>query len=216
MKFKGFVSDMDGVVADTEAAWYEGARRFLAQYGAELSREIYQRFIGRPPQEEANFFRSEYGIPLSIEEITASVRRNVISAVRTEIRLNDGYLELLKSMKRNQIKISLASTSPRVLIDRILDVCGIKKYFLASVSVDETGSKASAYLRAIEMVGLTPQDCFALEDSPTGARAAKEAGLYCVVVSNPHLNGADFSFADEVHNSIPEFLQNGKILKEIR
>ena len=47
-------------------------------------------------------------------------------------------------------------------------------------------------------------------------KAAKEAGLYCVIIPNQALSSADFSFADEIHKTIPDFLNNSPIIQQIK
>jgi beta-phosphoglucomutase-like phosphatase (HAD superfamily) len=105
--------------------------------------------------------------------------------------------------------------SPREIIDAILSATGLGGRFIATVSAREAGSKRDAYLAAVRRMAIRPSECFALEDSPGGARAAKEAGLYCVAIPNAFLKNADFSFVDEVHRSIREFLANGRVLETL-
>jgi len=52
------------------------------------------------------------------------------------------------------------------------------------------------YLRAVEVLGVAPEEALALEDSPNGIAAAKDAGLWVVAVPNALTAEGDLSRAD--------------------
>ncbi len=214
--FRGFVSDMDGIAADTEELWFIGTRNFLQRFGITYSREEQKQHIGKPPIEDIRIFREKYGLPLPESEALVAMQNEVMNIHSSEIRLNDGYIDLLLILEKNRIRTSLASNSPPEIIDKVLDATGIRRYFAAVVSAAQAGSKAEAYRFAVNSMHLKPKDCFALEDSLSGVQAAKEAGLYCIAVPNQMLNGADFSIADEVHKNIRTALQNSQVIKSVR
>ncbi len=215
-KFLGFVSDMDGVVADTEELWFAGTKNFLQQFGISYSRDEHRQYVGRPPVEDIQMFREKYGLSLSEKDALIARQNEVMAISSTGIKLNDGYLDLLLILEKNRIKISLASSSPQDIINKILDATKIRRQFTSINSAEVFGSKTKAYLAATKSMHLKPRDCFALEDSLSGVMAAKEAGLYCIAVPNQFLNGADFSAADEVHKTIPNMLQNSTMIRSVR
>ena len=210
---KGFVSDMDGIVADTEVLHYKAFQRFTKTFGVNLSEEEYAKGIGIGEEEHARMIKRDFKIPLPLEEILKEIKRLDLEELGKVENLNEGYVDLLELLKKNGTEISLATSSSRPVIDIIMGRTEIGKYFVSTFSAHETGSKVLAYAGAVKSLGLKASECFALEDSPHGGMAAKQAGLYCVVIPSKYVNGADFSFADEVHKSIPEFLRKGKILK---
>jgi HAD superfamily hydrolase (TIGR01509 family) len=216
MKIKGLASDMDGIVANTEEFWYRGVLMFLKKYGKTLTRDEYSKLIGTTEIDDAKFFKKKFGIRESIEKILNKRRLAILEMMDTGIDLNYGYQELLELLRKKGIKISLVSTSPKVIIDKVIKKTGVKKYFTSIVSVEDAGTKVDAYIQATKSMGLKPSECFALEDSIYGGHAAKEAGLYCVVIPNPFIIDGDFSFADEKHKTIKDFIENGKILKEVK
>lgn len=215
MVILGFVSDMDGVVADTEDVWYRGTRKFLESTGVKFSREEHKKFIGKTERDDARTFKKDFGMQMSEDEMVKKRREYIVDEMEGRVKINDGYAELLDMLERGGVKISLVSSSPMRIIDIVLEEIGTRGRFSHIVSAENDIDKTPAYSRAAGMMGLDPSECFALEDSPSGARAAKAAGIYCVVVPNPALEGVDFSFADETHKDIRGFLKNGKILKHI-
>ena len=210
---RGFVSDLDGVVVNSENIAYEVLRKYAAELGYVLTERDYSKFIGKKRSESERIAREELGIPFN-RDYSAEIGRRLLIAYE-DVRLNDGYIQLLDLLSSRRIRIALASISSETLIEKKLQTVGLMQRFEAIVSAQETGNKVVAYLQAVKAIDLLPKDCFALEDSPSGARAAKDAGLYCVVVPNRFQSDSDFTVADEVHSSIPEFLSNGQILRRI-
>lgn len=213
---RGFVSDMDGVVADTEEFWYAGTRKFLQAFGVEYSREEFGQCVGKPPIENSRMFKEKYGLPLSENDAHKARLNEVMAALNTGLKLNDGYIDLLLILEKNRIRTSLASNSPLEIINKILDTTKIRRYFTAIVSADQVGNKVEAYRLAVKSMHLKIAECFALEDSLSGVRAAKEAGLYCIAVPSQFANGADFSIANEIHKNIRTALQNSPAIKRAR
>ncbi len=213
MVFKGFISDMDGIVANTEYLWYEGTRKFLEQFGIIFSKKGFAKLIGGHLRGDAKMLKEEFKLPLTEQEISINRRKIVLDEMTGKIELNDGYMDLLNLLQKNKIKISLATMSSQEVIDKVLDETGVRNHFDHIVSSFYLKNKAEAYLKAANLMKIETSECFALEDSVSGAIAAKEAGIYCVVIPNGLLSSdTDFLFADEIHSSIREFLSRGTVL----
>jgi len=84
--------------------------------------------------------------------------------------------------------LGLASSSPRRLIDVVLDRAGLAALFAVIVPTDEVGRGKPApdvYQEATARLGFDPQRCVAVEDSTNGLRAACAAGMEVVAVPRP-------------------------------
>ena len=82
--------------------------------------------------------------------------------------------------------MALVTNTQRALTERALNGIG-RHYFSATVCGDEVASGKPApdpYLRAAALLGLTPEECLAVEDSVTGTAAAERAGCPVLVVPN--------------------------------
>src|SRR3989338_8068543 len=110
MKFKGFVSDMDGVVADTETFGFLGMKKLLQKNGISFTKEDYESHIGKTAIEDAKILKSNHEIHLSEDDLKKEIKDNVEAEVfGGKIKLNTGYKELLEILKKKGVKISLAS-----------------------------------------------------------------------------------------------------------
>jgi HAD superfamily hydrolase (TIGR01509 family) len=83
--------------------------------------------------------------------------------------------------------LGLASSSNRVLIDRVLEVSGLAPYFKATVSSEEVARGKPApnvYLEAARRLEVDPREAAAIEDSASGMRSAHAAGMHVIAIPN--------------------------------
>ena len=113
--------------------------------------------------------------------------------------------ETLAFLKQHQIKMAVASASPRNMLQGIVESCGIAEYFdyLASAE-DLTFNKPhpAVYLHAAQQLGVSVAECFAVEDSVLGMISGKAASMKTVVIpaqaewDDPRWSLADFKLAN--------------------
>ncbi|MBI4015868.1 MAG: HAD family phosphatase [Candidatus Aenigmarchaeota archaeon] len=213
--FKGFISDMDGVIADTEEFHWLGKKAFLKTLGFNLTLDDYKKFIGNSATENIEVYRNDYKIMLSDEAIVSRYNRLVLDAIPAKIKTKKAYKQLLLILQKNGLKLALVSNSSKGIIAKILKGTGLDVYFPIINSSEDFGTKTAAYRNAVIKMKLKPEDCFVLEDSAKGVRDAKNAGLYCVAIPNKsYVSG--LSAADEVFVSLTEFLNKGKALEGMK
>lgn len=103
-----------------------------------------------------------------------------------------GIYELLDYMDSRGIAAAIASSSPMENIEKHLSAVNLLHRFQKLCSGHDTPNGKPApdiYLLAAEKLGLPPEACLALEDSPTGILAAHRAG--CLPVMIPDLDQPD-------------------------
>jgi HAD superfamily hydrolase (TIGR01509 family) len=103
--------------------------------------------------------------------------------------------------------LGLASSSNRELIDLVLELSGLERFFRATVSSEEVprGKPApDVYLEAARRLGVSPDRCAAIEDSDNGIRSAKAARMRVLAIPNPRYppNDEALAAADEVLGSL--------------
>jgi HAD superfamily hydrolase (TIGR01509 family) len=114
------------------------------------------------------------------------------------------YLEAAKEMG---LKIGLASSSTRSWVTGHLERIGLLHYFetvKTSDDVEQVKPNPALYLEAAKALGVKPEEAVAFEDSLNGAKAAKAAGMYCVVIPNPVTKHMNFEETDLVLESLAE------------
>ena len=120
-----------------------------------------------------------------------------------------GFHDIVKWAKEHNIQVGLASSSTRILVNDALRLLGVKELFDYTVSGNEIAKKKPApdsYLRVLELSGFKPENAIAIEDSPSGVAAAKNAGIFCFGYQNVTSGNQDLSKADVIVDSLTEIL----------
>ncbi|MBB2942798.1 HAD superfamily hydrolase (TIGR01509 family) [Actinoplanes lutulentus] len=184
-KVKAVVFDLDGVIIDTEEVWEEVRRAYVAEFGREFLPDSQDRMMGMSTGEWSAHLADEVGVPRTAEQVAADVLGRMAERYKEALPLIPGAVDVVRSL--TDYRLALASSSARILIDQVLATAGITDAFEVTLSTEEVprGKPApDVYLAAVQKLGLTPDDCAAIEDSSNGLRSAAAAGL--AVIAVPH------------------------------
>jgi HAD superfamily hydrolase (TIGR01509 family) len=138
------------------------------------------------------------GLPASPEKIAAEVVRQMAGRYREQLPLTDGAVEAVERLAARW-PLGLASSSNRELIDLVLELSGLDRFFRATVSSEEVerGKPApDVYLEACRRLGVEPGRAAAIEDSHAGIRSAKAAGMLVLAIPNPTFPPGDDTLAE--------------------
>jgi HAD superfamily hydrolase (TIGR01509 family) len=178
--------DMDGTIVDTEPAWIAAESRLVASYGGTWTEEDGLALVGNDLLTSARHLRDRAGVPLPPEVIVDRLLDDVVAAVAAGVPWQPGARELLAALRERGVPCALVTMSYRRLADGV--VAGLPPgTFAATVTGDEVSRgkpDPEPYLLAARRLGVPPQRCVAIEDSPTGAASAQAAG--CAVLAVPH------------------------------
>ncbi|MFC4012730.1 HAD family hydrolase [Nonomuraea purpurea] len=179
--------DLDGVLVDSEPVWEEVRRAFVADHGGTWQPDTQSRLMGMSTPEWAAYLH-ELGVRMAPDDIARGVVEQMAARYRDEVPLMPGAVEAVRRLSE-QITLGLASSSPRRLIDVVLDAAELKGCFAATVSTEEVprGKPApDGYLEAARRMEVDPRGCVAVEDSSNGLRSAHAAGMRVIAVPHPH------------------------------
>lgn len=181
------IFDLDGVLVDSEPVWEEVRRAFVAGHGGTWQPDTQSRLMGMSTAEWAAYLSGELGVTLSPEDTARGVVDGMIAHYDSHVPLLPGALDAVRRLA-GRWPLGLASSSPRALIDIVLDRTGLAESFRATVSTEEVerGKPApDGYLLAAERLGVEPSVCVAVEDSSNGLRSASAAGMRVIAVPRP-------------------------------
>ena len=186
--FQGVVLDLDGLLVDTEVIWTEAKRILYAERGVPFSIEDHRAVLGTSEEYTAMVFARRFGLgPEHEPEILRDYLGHATALFAQGVPRRPGALELVASL-RGRVPLGLASNTRREIVTHTLDKAGLAGCFDVIVTGDEAEPKPAPgiYLEACRQLGIEPGRSVAVEDSPTGVRAAKAAGLTCIgVPSDP-------------------------------
>lgn len=185
--FEAVVFDMDGVLTDSEGWWDEVRRDLAAQAGRPWPAEATAAMMGMSTPEWSRYLVETVGIGGTASEAARATIEAMAERYREHLPLLPGAIEAVRRMARAR-KVGLASSSPRVLIDTVLDRAGLADVVQVSVSTEEVAAGKPApdgYARACELLGVDPGHAFAVEDSTNGILSAHAAGLVVIAAPTP-------------------------------
>lgn len=177
--------DMDGTLVDTEPYWMACEHELVTRYGGTWTDDDAHAIVGFDLLDAAEYMRAQTGIDVPARQIVDELMAGVIERCRAEVPWRPGARALLQALRRDGVPCALVTMSWAPLARVIVDAIG-PGVFDAVVTGDEvTNGKPDPepYRLAAHRLGVDPVECVALEDSPTGARSARDAG--CVVVGIP-------------------------------
>lgn len=175
---------MDGLLVDSERLERRVWQAAALEHGVELTDERFGTFIGHGTDVNDRQLRGYYGEAFDIPGFRANCHARMRELVATEgVPLRPGARAWLDFVAHLGIPLGLATSSHRVLVDERLGE--LLPAFAAVVTRSEVANgkpHPDLYLEAAARLRVSPADCLALEDSPTGARAAIAAGMPVVLV----------------------------------
>ena len=182
------VFDLDGVLLDSEQVWDEVREELVKERGGRWHEQAQTEMMGMSSVEWSRYMHDELGLPEPPEEISAEVVQRLEEVYRKRLPLIDGAREAVERLAARW-PLGLASSSNREVIDLVLDLSGLARFFRVTVSSEEVprGKPApDVYLEAARGLGVPPKRCAAVEDSHNGIRSAKAAGMRVIAIPNQH------------------------------
>jgi len=182
------VFDLDGVIVDSEQVWDEVREQLAADWGGRWHERAQADMMGMSSTEWSAYLHDAIGLPQPPEEINDEVVRRMLERYRVELPLIDGAVEAVRRVAK-RLRLGVASSSNRPIIDTVLATAGIAGLFAATVSSEEVDRGKPApdvYLEVARWLGVPPASCTAIEDSSNGLRAAHAAGMRVIAFPNLH------------------------------
>jgi len=181
------VFDMDGVIIDSEHVWDEVREQLAEDWDGTYGPEAQRSMMGMSSPEWSAYMHEVVGIAASPEEINAEVVRRMLGRYRDELPVVPGAVDAVRRLDQAGLRLAVASSSNRELIEAVLETLELTDSFEQVVSSEEVprGKPApDVYLEATCRLGLDASRCAAVEDSTNGLLAAAAAGLAVVAYPN--------------------------------
>jgi HAD superfamily hydrolase (TIGR01509 family) len=203
------VFDLDGVLVDSEGLFDRTIGRLAADCGGRWDQDAQQATMGMGSAAASAYMHEVLGFRPSAAEVEAELDRRIVASYREHLPAVPGAAGAVRRLAADGLRLGLASSSNRCLIEVVLDALGLTACFEATVSAQEVAEGKPApdvYLEAARRLGLAPGRCAAVEDSANGIRSARAAGLRILVL--PHavypLAPEATALADTVLGSLDE------------
>ncbi|SDK68691.1 HAD family hydrolase [Streptomyces indicus] len=181
--------DMDGTLVDTEHAWLDVVREFLAAEGRLASASVLAPFAGATIAAAADLLVRDQLTARSREETARALDKAFTEAVAADLRVQPGALALLDRVRELGVPTALVTSSERHVADVVLSALGRHRFDVSFAEGESERGKPhpDPYLNAASALDVAPSACLAVEDTPTGAAAALSAG--CALLAVPSVPG---------------------------
>jgi HAD superfamily hydrolase (TIGR01509 family) len=198
--------DMDGLLVSTEETWFAVETQLMRELGSTWGPEHQAALVGGPLAHSAQYMLDLTGrSDIDRAWVETALVAGMVTRLRSgPVRWMPGARDLLAEVTDAGVPAGLVSSSHRTVMDAVIEAVG-GDWFSTTISADDvprTKPYADPYLAAAAALGLDPTCCVALEDSPTGAAAARAAG--CVTVAVPSVVPVDPAAVDAVVASLAD------------
>jgi HAD superfamily hydrolase (TIGR01509 family) len=204
---KAVVFDMDGIIIDSEPLQMIAINQVMAQWNIHLTDKEFQKMIGRKLADDFAEMQQQYNIPVDYPTFAKQKREAYHSILEKNLVEMPGLSPLLDRLLTAKYRLAVASSSSRRDVNMVLNGINIADKFEVIASGDEVEEgkpNPALFLLAAKRLNLPVSDCVAIEDSNPGLRAAKDAGMKCIIVPHQHTQEQDFSRADVIVNSLDD------------
>jgi beta-phosphoglucomutase-like phosphatase (HAD superfamily) len=207
--FKVAIFDMDGVIVDTEPLHKKAYQRMFQEVGIEVSPELYASFTGQSTLNICKRLVDHFALSLRPEQLVSIKRHYFVDLFNNDddLTLIEGVLERIEDYFRNGMMLIVASSASMDNINRIFERFHLDQYFtyrFSGADLPRSKPHPEIFERSAQASGFKKSECFVIEDSTNGIRAAHAAGIYCVAFKSIHSTGQDYSLANELISDFSE------------
>jgi beta-phosphoglucomutase len=214
---KAVIFDMDGVIVDSEPRHERAFLETVTELGYGKTHGLrFADYIGRSDHELWVDFINKNQPSHTLAELLALKRERVARIIQREQPLFAGLYELVEKLAA-VCPLALASGSERLIVDEVLKLRDLGRFFGATVSASDIPRgrgkpEPDIFLKAAALLGIDPTGCWVIEDSKPGIQAGLAAGMKVIAIANTHA-ASELSAATHVVNTYEEI---GRLLLPFR
>jgi mannitol-1-/sugar-/sorbitol-6-/2-deoxyglucose-6-phosphatase len=188
MPIEAVIFDMDGVIVDSEGYWLKAREEFAHARGKQWTDDDQRSVMGRSTIEWARIMQERLQLQsMSLDNIIQDTIAQVRAQYDAHMPVRFGAVEAVQYAAAGY-RVGLASGSETSLIKYVTRQLGIDKLLEVMVYGDdmERGKPApDIYLKAAELLGVSPAKCVGIEDSGNGIRSLQAAGMKIIAAPSP-------------------------------
>ena len=165
---KGAIFDIDGTLLDSMPVWENAGARYLATLGIKARSDLKERLDALSLPEGALYMQTEYKLSVTIEEILEGVNQVVKDFYFKEAVLKPGVCDLIQKLKKNQVRLMIATATDAEMAKSALIRNGIWKDFDGMITCEEAGAGKTSPKK---------EETWVFEDSLYAVKTASKAGF---------------------------------------
>ncbi len=185
--FRAYLFDLDGTVADSMPMHFRSWTEAVEEQGFAFPEELFYAWGGIPLPKTVEMLNERFGYSMVPEEI-ARRKEELYLAMLPGIQPIASVLAHIEA-DHGRIPFAIVSGSPRVSIEKTLELLGLRDRFDLLVGAEDyTRGKPDPqpFLTAAERLGVAAKDCLVFEDADAGIASAEAAGMAWVRIPHSH------------------------------
>ena len=198
---RAVIFDMDGVIAETEHIHIEAEKQTMLKYGIKISEDELHKYTGTTARSMFTDLIKKYKLDTTFNKIFNEKEKILFKLLDEDVQPTKDVIDLLHRLREIGIKLGIASSSHKRLVEYVLKKLKIIHLFDSVVSAEDVmNSKPDPeiFLLSADRLKVNPAECLVVEDSKLGVEAAKKAKMKCLGYQNPNSGNQDLSNADLV------------------
>lgn len=184
---RALIFDFDGLILDTEVPEFQSWCELYHTHGCTLPLDVWATGIGTTGGfDPYAYLETQLGRAVDRAAVQAQHRQRCDALIATQPVL-PGVHDYLRAAAQRGLHLGVASSSTRAWVHGHLTRLELHHHFHCIRCRDDVGRPKpdpALYRAVVDVLGVQPHEALALEDSPHGIAAAKQAGLFCVAVPN--------------------------------
>lgn len=183
------IFDLDGSLVDSMWIWRDIDIAYLGRFGIPLPSNLQLEIEGMSFSETAIYFKERFQLPDTLEQIKSDWNAMAWDKYMHEVPLKPGISGFLDGCRQRGIKLGIATSNSRELVENIAEVHGLHDYFsciMTACDVKKGKPAPDIYLAVAKELGVMPNRCLVFEDIIPGIQAGKNAGMEVCAVEDAY------------------------------
>lgn len=184
---KAVIFDFDGLILDTETAWYDAYKEVLwGEFRFDLPLDAFVQCVGSSDAVLFSYLEKEIGTSLNIEkarQMASTIHMEKVKSMEARV----GVVDYLRDAKEKNLAIALTTSSTRRWVEHHLSNLQLLTYFDHLITKDDVARVKPApdlFLKTIDVLKVETAEAIVFEDSLNGLIAAREVGIPTVIIPN--------------------------------
>lgn len=181
--------DLDGSLVDSMWIWRDIDIEYLGRFGIPLPEGLQADIEGMSFSETAEYFKKRFQIPDSIDKIKKDWNQMAWDKYACQVPLKEGAREFVEHCRKKGIRLAIATSNSRQLVENVMKVHGLFGYFdgiVTACDVEKGKPAPDVYLEAARKCHTSPDKCLVFEDIVPGIMAGKAAGMKVCAVRDEY------------------------------
>lgn len=183
------IFDLDGSLVDSMWMWRQIDIEYLGKFGIPLPEDLQSNIEGMSFSETSAYFKEFFNIPDSIEQIKEDWNRMAWDKYMNEVPLKEGIPVFLTECRKRGIKLGIATSNSRELVENIAAVHNLRDYFsciMTGCDVAHGKPSPDIYQAVAANLQVPPGKCLVFEDIIPGIMAGKNAKMKVCAVEDAY------------------------------